>query len=438
MASPTTTSTTWQNWGLNQSATASDTLQPRDTDELVSDIRSCAAAGRRIKPVGSGHSFTDIACTDDVMLDLSGMTDVVSIDRQARLVTVQAGMPLHRLNTLLAANGLAMPNLGDIDRQTIAGATATGTHGTGARFGCLSTFIAGLTLITSTGEVIRCSETERPDVLAAARVGLGALGVVTEVTLRCDDAFVLHAQERPATLHEVLAEVPELVDKNDHFEFFWFPYTDRVQVKCNNRVPADNSPLPRWRGWLDDDFMSNTVFGGVCRLGRAIPRTVPTINSISARALSARAYTARSDKVFITQRRVRFMEMEYGLPRAALPEALAALRQIIDELPLKVQFPVEVRFTAPDDIWLSHGYDRESAYIAVHQYIGAPYEPFFRRFEAVCAGLDGRPHWGKLHYRDAESLRPVYPRFADFLAMRDRLDPGRMFANAYTDRVLGA
>ena len=202
-------------------------------------------------------------------------------------------------------------------------------------------------------------------------------------------------------------------------------------------MPTDDQPLPRWRGWLDDEFLANTVFAGACRLGRAVPAVVPSISAVSARALTARTYTARSDQVFCTPRRVHFTEMEYGLPRAALPEALTALRRIIADLPVKVLFPVEVRFTAPDDIWLSHGYQRESAYLAIHQYVGVPGEPYFRAFEEVATGLAGRPHWGKLHYRDADSLRSAYPRFGDFLAVRDRLDPDRVFANAYTETVLG-
>ncbi|HEU5108508.1 MAG TPA: D-arabinono-1,4-lactone oxidase [Micromonosporaceae bacterium] len=437
MARATISPFTWQNWGGNQQATAAAVRRPASTEELLSDIRALAADGRRVKPVGSGHSFSDIARADDVRLDLGGLADLVAVDRASRLVTVRAGMPLRALNATLAAHGLAMPNLGDIDAQTVAGALATGTHGTGAAYGCLSTFVAGLRLATAGGELLDCSETERPDVFAAARVGLGALGVVTEVTLRCVDAFVLRADERPMPLADVLAALPSLVAGNDHFEFYWYPHTDRAQSKRNNRVPADDRPLPRWRGWLDDDFLANIRYAGAGRLGRAVPSTVPTINAISARALSARVYTGRSDQVFCTPRRVRFVEMEYGLPRDALPEALTALRRIVDGLPFKVIFPVEVRFTAADDIWLSHGYGRDSAYVAIHQFAGAPYEPYFRAFEAVCADLGGRPHWGKLHYRDAETLRPAYPRFDDFLAVRDRLDPHRMFANAYTERVLG-
>lgn len=429
---------TWSNWAGNQRATASAVLAPSSVPEVAEAVRAATAAGRRIKPVGSGHSFTDAACTDGQRLELSRMTDLVAVDRDRKLVTVQAGMRLHTLNQVLAANGLALPNLGDIDRQTISGAISTGTHGTGAKFGCLATFVEGLTLVTASGELLSCSATENPDVFAAARVGLGALGVIVEVTLRCVDRFVLRADERPAPLPAVLANLDEYVEGNDHFEFYWFPYTRRVQVKINNRVPADDQPLSRFRGWLDDDFLSNTVFAGACRIGRAMPAIAPAISAVSARALTARTYTAVSYEVFCTPRRVRFVEMEYALPREALPEALATLPRIIDALPFKVLFPVEVRFTAADDIWLSHGYGRKSAYVAIHQYVGMPYEPYFREFEKVAQALGGRPHWGKLHYRDAESLHPAYPRFADFLALRDRLDPDRVFANAYTDRVLGS
>ncbi|MFE9694626.1 D-arabinono-1,4-lactone oxidase [Micromonospora sp. NPDC005806] len=427
----------WSNWAGNQRSTAALVVRPRTVDDVAEAIRAAADAGRTIRAVGSGHSFTGAALTDGHRIDLTDLDTGVTVDPARRLVTVPAGMTLHALNELLATHGLALPNLGDIDAQTVAGALSTGTHGTGAKLGCLSTFVVGLTLVTGTGEVLRCSADEHRDVFAAARVGLGAVGVLVELTLRCVDAFVLRAHERPAALAAVLAELPELVAGHDHVEFYWFPYTDRVQVKTNDRVPADDRPLPRWRGRLDDDFLANTVFAGACRLGRAVPALVPGISAVSARALTERTYTGRSDRVFCTPRRVRFVEMEYGLPRAALPTALEELRRIVDSLPFKVQFPVEVRFTAADDIWLSHGYGRDSAYLAIHQYVGAPFAPYFRAFEEVATELGGRPHWGKLHYRDAASLAPAYPKFADFLAVRDRLDPHRRFANAYLDRVLG-
>jgi FAD-linked oxidoreductase len=426
----------WSNWAGNQTAAATRVAHPATPAELGELLRAAAGEGLRVKPVGSGHSFTSAAATDGVRLNLDRMASLVRVDGD--LVTVEAGMPLSVLNATLAAQGLALPNLGDIDAQTVSGALSTGTHGTGARYGCLSTFVESLTLVTADGAELSCSAAHNPDLFAAARVGIGALGVLSTVTLRCAPAFVLRAEERPGTLADVWAGLPEHVEANDHFEFFWFPYTDRVLTKHNNRVPQDDAPLPGWRRRLDDDFVSNTVFGGACRIGRAFPAAVPRISRLSARALSARTYTGPSHEVFCSTRRVKFVEMEYGLPRAALREAFDGLRAIVDDLPYKSQVPAEVRFTAADDIWLSHGFGRDNAYVAIHQYFGAPYEDYFRRFEAVATALGGRPHWGKLHYRDAESLAAAYPRHADFTALRDKLDPNRMFANAYTERVLGA
>ncbi len=427
----------WTNWAGNQQATAVRVVRPGSVGELSEAIRAARADGLSVKPVGSGHSFTGAALTDGVRLELAALKTPVRVDREQRLVTVPASMPLHELNPLLAGYGLALPNLGDIDAQTIAGAISTGTHGTGAALGCLSTFVTALSLVTGDGTELRCDADNHPDVFHAARVGVGALGVLTEVTLACVDAFVLRAREEPDTVANVFAHLDEFVGDNDHFEMYWFPYTNAVQTKRNNRVTVSDEPLPRFRGWLDDDFLSNTVLAGACRLGRRFPALVPTITGIEARALSARSYTAPSYQVFCTPRKVRFVEMEYGLPRAALREAFDALRHIVDALPFKVVLPVEIRVSAADDLWLSHGYGRDNAYIAIHQYVGMPYEPYFRAFEGVCADLGGRPHWGKMNWRTAADLRPAYPRFDDFLAVRNSLDPDRVFANDYTRRIFG-
>ncbi|GGQ70381.1 D-arabinono-1,4-lactone oxidase [Couchioplanes azureus] len=423
----------WRNWGGNQESVAVDVLAPGTADEVAALVTEAAAAGRRVKAVGSGHSFTGIAVADDQRMVLHRLNDLVSIDGD--LVTVQAGMPLFRLNALLAEHGLAMPNLGDIDHQTVAGAISTGTHGSGRAHSTLASVVEAVTLVTGSGAILRIDSSS--ELFPAARLGIGALGVLVEVTLRCVPAFVLLADERPLPLAEVLAGLDEQIATNDHLEFYWYPYTDRAQLKRNNKVPVSDRPLSGFRSWLDEQFLSNTLFQGVCKVGRKIPAAVAPMNALAARALTARTFTDRSDRVFCTSRRVHFVEMEYELPRECVTEALSALPRIIEDLPFKIQFPVEVRFTGPDDIWLSHGYGRDSAYIAIHQFSGSPYEPYFRAFEAVCESLGGRPHWGKMHYRDAESLRRAYPRFDDFLAVRDRLDPGRVFTNAYLDRVLG-
>jgi L-gulono-1,4-lactone dehydrogenase len=428
----------WSNWAGNQRADPVRVDRPASVEAVAATVKTAVADGWTVKPVGAGHSFTACALpVGAIQLDMSGLSGLLSVDTSARRVTVGAGMRLRELNAVLAAHGLAMPNLGDIDVQTVAGAISTGTHGTGAGYGCLSTFVSGLTLVTGAGEILPCSPAENAEFFDAVRVGVGALGVITDVTLSVVDAFTLRADERPARLSDVFGDLDTFVGGHDHFEMYWFPYTDRVQIKCNDQVPAPDRPLSRFRGWLDDEFLSNTVFEGACRLGRAVPALVPSISRVSARALSARVYTARSDDVFCSPRRVRFTEMEYGLPRPSLPAAFEALRTIIDGLPFKIAFPVEVRFTAADDLWLSHGYGRDNAYIAIHQYVGMPYEPYMQAFEKIATELGGRPHWGKLHWRDAASLRSAYPRFDDFLAVRDRLDPARTFANPYTRQVLG-
>ena len=430
-------STAWQNWAGNQHSVAAAIARPTSTDAVAEVIRSAREAGQTVKPVGSGHSFTATAATTGVRVELGGLSGLVHVDRSRKLVRVRSGTQLSMLNAELAKHGLAMPNLGDIDVQTVSGALATGTHGTGVGYGCLSTFVEELELVLGTGEVARCSRTERPDLFQAALVGVGAVGIVTEVTLRCVDAFILHADERPTPLADVLASIDERISTNDHFEFYWMPYTEKTLTKANNRVPTDEKPRGSFNRWFNDDLLENTVLGGVVRLCRAVPALTPTLLRTTAMAFSPRVYTERSDLVFTSPRRVRFVEMEYGLPRAALGEAFAGLRRVIDNLPVKVTMPVEVRFTAADDIWLSHGQGRDNAYIAIHQFVGVPFEQYLRGFEAVCKPLGGRPHWGKMHYRDASSLRPAYPHFDDFLAVRDKVDPDRVFANAYTRQVFG-
>jgi FAD-linked oxidoreductase len=431
--------TTWRNWAGNQTADGVTVIEPRGTEEIVAAVELAAREGLRVKPIGNGHSFTGIGRPEGVQLRLARHDGVLKLDADAGLVTVQAGMPLHRLNEVLAHSGFSMTNLGDIDRQTIAGATSTGTHGTGARFGSLATQIRGLELVTADGGVLTCSAEENADVFRVARVGLGALGVVSAVTLQVEPAFGLRAEESSMPLDEVLARFDELADGTDHFEFFWFPHTTSTLTKRNTRVPLDAGlePLSGLRFWWDDEFLSNTVFRATVGLGRRAPALVPPINRISARALGSRTYTDRSHKVFISPRRVRFTEMEYAVPRAAAVDLVRGVRGLIERNGWRTAFPVEVRVAAGDDIPLSTASGRDTAYVAVHQPAGVDCEPYFRAVEAVAADLDGRPHWGKLHWLGAEDIRKRYPELDAFLAVRDRLDPEGRFANAHLDRVLG-
>ncbi|MGY1745169.1 D-arabinono-1,4-lactone oxidase [Blastococcus sp. SYSU D00695] len=428
---------TWRNWAGNQRATGVTVLHPSGTAALAEALTTAAAAGRRVRPLGSGHSFTAVGRPDDVALALDRHAELLEVGPTG-LVTVQAGMPLHRLNAELAARGWALTNLGDVDRQTVAGALSTGTHGTGAAFGGLATQLRGLQLVTAAGEVLRCSADEHPEVFSAARVSLGALGVLDTVTLQAVPAFALRAVEGTARLPDLLADFEGFMSSTDHVEFYWFPHTDRCLTKCNTRVPtAEAAPLSRPRAFWDDEVLANAGLAVVVAAGRRVPGVVAPLARFAAGAIGDRTYTDASHRVFVSRRRVRFREMEYAVPREAAPQVLAELRRAVDAADWRVPLPVEVRVAAADDVPLSTASGRATAYVAVH--VPARSEPgeYFAAFEAIAGAVGGRPHWGKLHSLDAATLAARYPRFAEFTALRDRLDPGGVLANAHLDTLFG-
>ncbi|WP_100445882.1 D-arabinono-1,4-lactone oxidase [Glycomyces xiaoerkulensis] len=433
------TTAPWRNWAGTESAAPVRTSRPVCADEAAAAVRAAAEDGLRVKAVGSGHSFSGVAVADGVLMDTGGLDEVVEVDPGAGLVTVGAGMGLWRLNRVLEAHGLALENLGDIDRQTVSGAISTGTHGTGDRYRGLSWQVEALKLVLADGSVVRCSRSERGELFEAARLGLGALGVIAEVTLRCVPAFKLRAVEWPMRLEAVLDRLEELVSENDHFEFYWFPHTERALAKLNNRYSmADRRRRPsRLSYWWNEDFTENALFGASSRVGARFPAAVPRLNRVAGRVWSARSYTDLSHRVFTSPRRVVFREMEYAVPREALPEVLGALRGAVDRRGLNVSFPVEVRFAAADEVWLSTAYGRRTAYVAVHQYHRHPHRDYFRAAAEIFDAVGGRPHWGKMHRLEADSLSRLYERFGSFLAVRDEVDPDRRFANPYLERVLG-
>ncbi|MFB8245834.1 D-arabinono-1,4-lactone oxidase [Streptomyces sp. NPDC055952] len=429
---------TWRNWGGNVSARPAREVTPASVDELAAAVRRAAEDGLRVKAVGTGHSFTSIAATDGVLIRPQLLTGIRRIDRENMTVTVEAGTPLKRLNVALAREGLSLTNMGDIMEQTVSGATSTGTHGTGRDSASIAAQIKGLELVTADGSVLTCSEKENPEVFAAARIGLGALGIVTAITLAVEPVFLLTAREEPMPFDRVLADFEELWAENEHFEFYWFPHTGSTTTKRNNRSAGPERPVPQVKGWIEDELLSNGVFQVANWVGRAVPAAIPAIAQVSSKALSARTYTDIPYKVFTSPRRVRFVEMEYAVPRAAVADALRELRRLVDRSGLRVSFPVEVRTAPADDITLSTASGRDSAYIAVHMFRGTPYQRYFTAAERIFTAHEGRPHWGKIHTRDAEYLSAVYPRFGEFTALRDRLDPDRRFQNDYLRRVLGA
>ncbi|QES57106.1 FAD-linked oxidoreductase [Streptomyces venezuelae] len=429
--------TAWRNWAGNISATPVRTVTPASVGELQEAVRRAAEDGLRVKAVGTGHSFTAAAATDGVLVRPQALAGIRSIDRAAGTVTVAAGTVLKDLNTALAREGLSLTNMGDIMEQTVSGATSTGTHGTGRDSASIAAQIRALELVTADGRLLTCSEKENPEVFAAARIGIGALGIVTAITFAVEPVFFLTAREEPMGFDRVTAEFEEHFAENEHFEFYWFPHTGNCNTKRNNRSQGPAAPPGPVSAWIEDELLSNGLFQAVNSLGRAVPATIPSIARVASRALSARTYTDIPYKVFTSPRRVRFVEMEYALPREQVVDALRELRAMVDRSGLRISFPVEVRTAPADDIALSTASGRDTAYIAVHMYKGTPYQAYFTAAERIFTAHGGRPHWGKVHTRDAAYFAEAYPRFGEFTALRDRLDPGRVFGNDYLRRVLG-
>jgi L-gulono-1,4-lactone dehydrogenase len=428
----------WRNWTGDQHCSPAVVEQPRTLEGLIQAVRRAADRGLTIHAAGSGHSFTEAALTDGgAMIRIEALNRVLDADPDSGLVKVEAGITLRDLSASLWERGLAMENLGDIDRQTLAGAISTATHGTGAGFRNLSAQVEALELVLADGSVLEVSEQADRDAYRAARVGLGALGVIYSVTLRAVPGFILHRVDSPRPLEETLAGIDELAAAHDHFEFFVFPYTDTALTIERNRVDGPPRPRGRVSAFLNEIVLENYAMDLLSRVGRLLPSTIPRLVGFAARQFSRTERTDRSYRIFASERRVRFTEMEYAIPRQHGPEAVRRVLSLVRESELPVGFPIEFRLVAPDDALLSPAHERQTAYVAVHQYQGAPWEAYFRAVERIMSEYEGRPHWGKRHFQTAETLEKLYPRWRDFREVRARLDPEGRFSNAYTDRVLG-
>jgi L-gulono-1,4-lactone dehydrogenase len=427
----------WRNWTGDEGCQPRAIVRPRSIEQIAEAVGRAADEAWRVRVAGAGHSFSDIACTDGMLLLLERFGDVLDVDRDTGLVRVQGGITIAALNARLAEHGLAMENLGDIDVQSIAGAISTATHGTGARLRNIPSQVTELKLVLADGSTLQCSPERDAEVFRAAKVGLGALGVVAEVTLRCVPAFTLRGIDAPAPLDETLERFEELALGNDHFEFFVFPHASDALTRTNNRT--DESPRPRGKvaAYANDVLLTNHAFGMFCRLGRRVPSQIPRINRLVTKLAGSTKRVDRSDRIFASPRLVKFTEMEYSLPRERTPEVVRRVMEMVPARGFAVPFPIEVRTVAADDALLSTAAGRDSGFVAVHMYEGMEWRPYFEAVQEIMDELGGRPHWGKRHFQTAETLRGRYPEWDRFQAVRARLDPEGHFANAWTDRVLG-
>jgi L-gulono-1,4-lactone dehydrogenase len=424
----------WTNWAGTQRCVPVAIERPQSRREVAAAVERAAAAGRTVRVAGSGHSFSAAVPTDGSLLHLGRLNRVLDADPASGLVRAEAGITLVELNRALHERGLALPNLGDIDAQTLAGALATATHGTGARLQTLSARVEAVELVLADGSS-RTLTGDDGDLMRAARVGLGSLGVVTAVTLRCVPAFRLLGIDRTLALEDVLASLEARVDAHDHFEFWTFPHSPLALTRSNDRTDAPVRGPGRARTWLHDIVLDNHALLALMRTARRFPRAIPRINRLAASAATGRERVDWSHRIFASPRLVRFDELEYAIPRERAADAVRACREILERHP--VSFPIELRFVAGDDALLSPAHGRDSAYVAVHVFEGIDGEAPFREVERLMAGWGGRPHWGKRSFLSARELAPRYPAWDAFAAARAQLDPDGRFENAWARRVLG-
>ena len=422
----------WRNWSGEQSCSPAEVVRPRSTEEVAAAVRRAGERDQVVRVAGAGHSFTDAVLTGGMLLSLGAMDRVVWADPGGRRVRVQAGISLRALSDRLARFGLALENMGDVDPQSIAGATATGTHGSGTGLRNLSSAIEAMQLVAGDGSV---HEIDGGDELLAARVSVGALGVITELTLRCVPAYVLRGVDAPARFDDVLDRLDELADGARHFEFYAFPHSDTVMTRTNEVVTAPAQPPGRLERWTEDVLLTNHGLRVACEVAKRRHGWIPAISRKMTSTLSERVRVDRSDRIFVSPRLVRFTEMEQAFPREAARDAIRAIMAEIRRHP--VIFPVELRFVAGDDALLSPAGGRETVYIACHNFVGMPWEPYLRACAAIGAEHGARPHWGKRHFHTAETLAPLYPGWDRFQAVRGELDPEARFTNEYVRRVLG-
>ncbi|MGB0872297.1 MAG: D-arabinono-1,4-lactone oxidase [Solirubrobacterales bacterium] len=428
---------TIKNWSRLQRFTPRNYAEPATVDQVVAAVNAARGRGDRIRVAGNLHSFSEIVRTDDTLISLKAMNGLIDADVASGLVRVRAGTSIHQLSRQLDALGLALPNLGDIDVQSIAGAAATGTHGTGENFGNVSAQIQAVQLVTAAGEVVEIDDSDQ-SALKAARVSLGTLGVVTALTLQCVPAFRLDRLDLPRPVNETLSQIDDLAANFDHYEFYVLPYSDLALQKRINRTDAAAEPMPALKRFANDVLAENVALGAIVNAGKVAPNAIPPLARTMAKFFSPARRLDKSFDAFSTVRMVRFNELEYAIPRQHLAEAVERVLAVIQEHQFPVNFPIEVRVGQADDAsLLSTAAGRETGYVSVHTYKGMEYEPYFHAVETIMDGYEGRPHWGKMNWQTADRLAGRYDGWNEFQLVRSELDPQGAFTNEYIERILG-
>ncbi|HLQ80817.1 MAG TPA: D-arabinono-1,4-lactone oxidase [Brachybacterium sp.] len=434
-----TSSTTLRTWSGAVSWTPQQVLRPISQEAVVAAVRAARARGCALRVIGGGHSFSALAATDGITLSLDGYQGLVTADPGTGLVTLRGGTRLWAVAELLAPYGLALSVMGDIDRQSIAGAIQTGTHGTGGAFTGFAGMVRGLRLVLADGSVVDTSPTRDRDLFEAARLGLGSVGVVLEVTLQCVLAYRLELIESTEPLEATARSFLAESSRADHHEFFWFPRTRRATVRTMRRLPAT---APRHRSARAAELWQQEVLGNglwevLCRSAAVVPPLSRPVAEIASHVFAGPRVVDDSASVFAAPRRVRFHESEWALPAERFEEAFAALRERFEAEGVRVTFPLEIRRAAADDVWLSTAHGRDTVYIAAHRHHTEEAGPYLLLVQRTLAAFGARPHWGKQHWLGRRELTELYPRFEDFRSVREAADPDGLLMTPYLRHLLG-
>jgi FAD-linked oxidoreductase len=427
----------WSNWSGKVSAAPRAILGPRDENELRIAVRDAEGP---VRVPGSGHSFTPIAATDGTLINVDALSGLVSTDAQYLTATIHAGTKIHAIGRPLLDAGFSLKNQGDIDRQSIAGALSTATHGTGKDLPCLAAEMVGFRLVTAGGDILNCTPHENIDVFYGGRVSLGLFGVLSEVTLSVAKAYALREESLTLSADDAFRELARHRYENRHFEFFWFPYSDRVSAKrLNVSAETPRAALTSAQMKARGDVMSGDqrAFQAGCEIARYIPSVLPSLHKAFTSGAEAKPKTRWAHEIFPSPRNVRFNEMEYAVPAEKGVECITALTSLFRRRHVDSAFPFEFRFVRQDDIWLSPFYQRDCVTISVHQYYKQSEERLFALCEGVFRDYDARPHWGKMHATGPERLAELYPKFDAFRDLRRRLDPKGKFLTPYLAKLMG-
>ncbi len=426
-----------KNWAGNIQWNPEVISYPSTEQEIQKIVQDAAHHKQKIRLIGSGHSFTALFQTKDVLMSLDKYQGVVSLDTSKYQATVKAGTKLNILSDTLHKAGMGMENLGDIDVQSIAGAISTGTHGTGKDFGTLSTQVIGLRFVNGKGEIVSCSPTENRELFKAAQVSMGVMGIITEITIQCVPKYILEVLSKPDSYREVMASLTERIENNRNYEFFWLPYTDTVISKTTNITQSEPLPTANLLSKFSEYVVENYAFLGLCEFAKRFPSRTESVAKLSAKLISEERKVDYSHCVYATARLIKFREMEYNIPAEAFQDAMKEVTKIANSKKYNVHFPIECRWVKGDDIMMSPAYGRDSAYIACHVYSNKDCGPYFNALETVLRSYGGRPHWGKMHKLTPDIIADIYPQFSSFMKHREEQDPDQVFISPYLAKLLG-